>query len=264
MAGPKPVVPESTIPGTQEWAETVVSNARLYAGFTEKDVRPLVDRYRALCEHRAWETWFADEPKTLARFCREVLGYEDEFLETMSAGVAVLDKEGYSGPVSVEAARNAVRLQAMARATRAKAMAAGDGVEVGDRGGDRRSSEFQSDNITLKSGRGTSESYLRRRLKRERRDLYERVLLPRSDVRHLSTYKAAIEAGISSPTFSVRAGDPQRAAKALRKRYQNEQLELLVEYLQEVENGSSPTRSLGTRDQDAVDGPPNYDDDLPS
>jgi len=100
FTGTNLIVPESTVPGTRAWAETVVDNARAYASFTEKDVRPLVERYLALCEHGVWETWFADEPKTLERFCREALGYERQFLETMSTGVAVLDGQAAT-PASV-------------------------------------------------------------------------------------------------------------------------------------------------------------------
>lgn len=95
MATPRMVVPEFTIAGTKAWTETLVSNSRKYAKFTERDVRPLVDRYRQLREHEAWNVWFDDEPKTLDRFCDEALGYSREFLDTMDAGVRVLDGLGH-------------------------------------------------------------------------------------------------------------------------------------------------------------------------
>lgn len=68
-------VPASTVPGTREWADTLIDVTRRYTRFAEQDVRPLVDGYRELCDHAAWETWLPDEPRTLERFCREALGY---------------------------------------------------------------------------------------------------------------------------------------------------------------------------------------------
>jgi hypothetical protein len=55
-------------------------------------------------------------------------------------------------------------------------------------GGDRRSEQFQSDNVTLK--RGNSALYTLKRLKRDRPDLFEDVLNG-----ELSANAAAIEAG---------------------------------------------------------------------
>ncbi len=85
------VRPAFLTPGTKDWAETVVSNARSYALGAEQDIPPLVERYRALCEGKAWEVWFEDEPRTLDRFCREALGYPPEFIEALAAAIEVLD-----------------------------------------------------------------------------------------------------------------------------------------------------------------------------
>lgn len=205
------IVPESTVPGTKAWAETLVDNAKAYARFAEDDVRPLVERYQALCEHRVWETWFRDEPRTLPRFCREVLGYEAEFLETMSAGVAALDREGFSGPVSVQAAHDAVRAQVHAREARAEALTATDQVPLPERG-DVGNGRSRSD--VIRSTFGTSESYLRRRLKRDHPALYEQV-----DSGSLTAGAAAIKAGIRHRTASVRTDDVESAARTLRQHY---------------------------------------------
>lgn len=215
MADTALVVPESTIPGTKAWAETVVANAKRYAGFAEKDVRPLVERYRALCDHRAWETWFPDEPRTLARFCREVLGYEAEFLETMSAGVAVLEKDGYSGPVSVRDALDAVAAQVRAREARKDAIAAADAVPLPGRGRPRKSGNAAF-NVRVTGNNAGSESYLRRRLKRDKPELYAEVASGTK-----SAHAAAVEAGIRKATVTIRADDPVRAAETLRKTYKN-------------------------------------------
>jgi hypothetical protein len=55
-------------------------------------------------------------------------------------------------------------------------------------GGDRRSADFQTDNVRLKYG--NSALYTLKRLKRERPDLFQQVLGGR-----LSANEAAIEAG---------------------------------------------------------------------
>lgn len=227
MANTRLVVPEATVPGTHAWTQALVSVARRYASYAEEDTRPLVSNYRELCEHRAWETWFADEPRTLARFCQEALGQDAEFLEAMSTGVAILDRAGFSGPVSVEAALTAARLQVLARESREAALTAADDVPLPGRGGDRRSATYQNDNIIQKE-QGTSESYLRRRLKRDHPALYERVRN-----RELSASAAAIEAGIQHRTVSVRVDDPERAARTLRDHLSGDDLETLIQKLRE-------------------------------
>lgn len=209
------IVPESTVPGTKAWAEALVDNAKAYARFAEDDVRPLVERYQALCDHRAWEMWFTDEPKTLPRFCREVLGYEAEFLETMSAGVAALDKQGFSGPVSAQAALDAAKEMARAREARDRAIAAADVVPLPKRGRPRKDENMVNNHITV-SGQSSTESYLRRRLKRDHPELYEQVAAG-----SLSAGAAAIQANIRHRTASVRVDDIEAAAKTLRRHYKD-------------------------------------------
>lgn len=205
MAKSRLVVPDSTVPGTRPWVDTLVSNGRRYADFTEKDVRPLVDRYRQLKEHEAWQVWLPDEPKTLERFCTEAFGYSAEFLETMDRGVQVLDGQGHEGPISEQQALAALK----------------------ENGGDRRSAEFQSDNITLKDGgRGTSETYILRRLKRDRPDLAELVLDGKVTAR-----AAGIAAGFIPRMASVPIDDPDRLAATLRRRLTPAALDRLRELL---------------------------------
>lgn len=98
-------------------------------------------------------------------------------------------------------------------------------------GGDRRSVAVvdQIDNINLKSGQGgTSESYLRRRLRRDHPAIYERVAAGL-----ISASAAAVEAGIRKRTQSVRLDDPESAAKTLRKHMPLEARQALARLLLE-------------------------------
>lgn len=201
LVGVTEIVPESTIPGTQAWLQAVTKNAKAYARFAEKDVRPLVKEYRALCEHEVWETWFPDDPHTQERFCREVLGYPREFLDEMTQGVDVLDSQGFMGPISL----------AQVQQFRRKALAAADEISLPQRGGDRRSIEFQSSNTTLKADR--DESYLRRRLKRDKPEIYKKLLSGK--IKNVS--EAARLAGWRKKYNSVRMDDPDAAADTIKK-----------------------------------------------
>ena len=78
---------------------------------------------------------------------------------------------------------------------------------------------------------GTSQAKALRRLRQKRPDLLERVVAG-----ELSAHAAAIEAGFRHRTITVRADDPQHAARILRRHYMDpEQLRLLVKHLQETE-----------------------------
>lgn len=178
------VGPDSTVPGTRAWAETVAANARRYAGFTEKDVRPLVERYRQLCDHEAWELWYPSQLEARERFFRDVLGYEAEFLDMMSKGVEILDGHGHQGPVPQQAAEMAV---------------------LADRGRPRKGS-----NPIFNPGRGST--YDVRRLRRDRPDLAERV-----ERREMSANAAAIEAGFRPKKISVPVTRPEAVARSLLK-----------------------------------------------
>lgn len=81
---------------------------------------------------------------------------------------------------------------------------------------------------------GTSQAQGLRKLRKDRPDLHARVMLPKGDPQRLSTNAAMVAAGYRHRTFTVRADDPQHAARTLREYYgQNpEQLALLVKHLQ--------------------------------
>lgn len=66
---------------------------------------------------------------------------------------------------------------------------------------------------------GTTASYTRSRLERERPDLAERV-----DAGELTPHKAAIKAGFRKPTASVPVDTPEAAVRALLRRFTRQQI----------------------------------------
>lgn len=65
---------------------------------------------RELQEHRAWEKYFKDEPKTWERFCREELDTEPEFVEQVEIGVRALEAAGHFGAIPDRQALDAATL----------------------------------------------------------------------------------------------------------------------------------------------------------
>jgi hypothetical protein len=106
-------------------------------------------------------------------------------------------------------------------------------------GGDRSNRSFKLDNIQLEDSNnypdGTSQARALRKLRRDRPDLHARVLLPKDDPQRLSANKAMITAGYRRRTLTVRADDPEHAARTLRTYYGKnpEQLALLIKHLKE-------------------------------
>ena len=97
-------------------------------------------------------------------------------------------------------------------------------VELGKRGGDRRSEKARADqgnNITLVE-RGTSTAYTLARLKRD-----EPALAKRVEAGELSAHAAAIEAGFRERTISVSL-EPKKAAAALIRHFSRAQLREIV------------------------------------
>lgn len=76
--------------------------------------------------------------------------------------------------------------------------------------------ERNRSNITV---RGTTEDYTRRRLRRDRADLYQRVLAG-----ELSAHAAAQEAGFRPRTATIRVDTPQEAVRGLLRRFSRDEL----------------------------------------
>jgi hypothetical protein len=168
-------------------------------------VRPLVDRFRQLKQHKAWQVWLPDEPKTLERFCTEAFGYSAEFLETMDLGVQVLDGQGHEGPISKQQALAALE-------------------PLGNPKGGRPNGNHA--NSTVSKHGTTNETYIVRRLKRDRPDLAELVLDGK-----VTAHAAGIAAGFVPRTATVPIDDPDRLAATLRRRLDADALARLVELL---------------------------------
>jgi hypothetical protein len=79
---------------------------------------------------------------------------------------------------------------------------------------------------------GTSQAKALRHLRKDRPDLLERVLLPKGHKDRLTAHQAMIVAGYRYRTLTVRADDPEHAARTLRKHYTDpEQRQLLADLI---------------------------------
>jgi hypothetical protein len=118
--------------------------------------------------------------------------------------------------------------QGEAAAKHDEAIALADELDLSRKGvlGNGRS---RSDIIT--STRGTSESYLRRRLSRDRPDLFQKV-----QGKELTARSAALEAGFTNPTVSIRTNNATSAARTLRKHMPSDVLADLIDILTSKEN----------------------------
>jgi hypothetical protein len=106
-------------------------------------------------------------------------------------------------------------------------------AELAANGGDRRSKEFQFDNIKLKNSGGTSDTYTLRRLRRDYKlGTLKEDLAAQVESGELSANAAAIQAGWRPKTFTVRADDPVSIAKTLRRQLDPEVLGQLIKELQ--------------------------------
>lgn len=99
----------------------------------------------------------------------------------------------------------------------------------GKHGGDRKSDQIKSDNITLDSqdNRGTSPTYALRRLRKDRPDLHKQVI-----EKKLSPHGAMVQAGFRPKTITVPV-DVKKAAAVLVRTF-NGDAEKLIHAIQEL------------------------------
>jgi hypothetical protein len=90
-------------------------------------------------------------------------------------------------------------------------------------GGDRRSKNFQGNNVTLK--RGNSAEYFTARIARDRPDLHSKILNG-----ELSPHSAMIEAGFRQKTLNVPL-DPAKAAGVIKRHFNRDQIVELIDHL---------------------------------
>ena len=86
-------------------------------------------------------------------------------------------------------------------------------IELKSMGGDRRSEEFQPNNISLKS-HGTSADYIKARLRRDHPEIAEEL----QQGKHRSARAAGIAAGFIKDVPTIRMADPVKAAKLVHAR----------------------------------------------
>ena len=93
-------------------------------------------------------------------------------------------------------------------------------------GGDRRSSDFNVDNVHVERPSGNGQSAALRRLRKDAPELHAEVLAG-----HISPHAAMIRAGFRRRTGTVRYDDAESAARTLRKHMPREALARLAELL---------------------------------
>jgi hypothetical protein len=99
-------------------------------------------------------------------------------------------------------------------------------ADLGTKGGDRRSDEFQSDNYHFENERGTSADYLSVRLARDFPEIFDDL----NAGKYRSVRQAAIEAGIIHPRQRYSLPDePQAAGRYLAQRVDKEWLLAMVD-----------------------------------
>lgn len=103
-----------------------------------------------------------------------------------------------------------------------------DSAVQGEHGGDRRSEDFNVDNIHVERPSGTSESVAVRRLRKQRPDLHAKYLTG-----ELTAHAAAIQAGFRPKTFTVRDDDPAAIARTLRRQLKPDVLAAVTQLLSE-------------------------------
>jgi len=183
------VVPKVTIPGSAEWLKWHLDGVRQGALQIAADSRPFIHSVRELQEHKAWELYFDNEPKTWERFCAEAIKAEPAFVAIIDEGVKVLEERKHQGPITER--------QAIEAAKSAKALPRNGEV------GNGRSSPSDR-----RATYGETSSYLAARIARDRPDILEEMKAGK----YRSVRAAAIDAGIITVPTNL-----QNAQKAFSK-----------------------------------------------
>jgi hypothetical protein len=194
------VAPKVTIPRTPEWLQWHLKGVRQGALQIASDSKPFIHSIRDLHEHRAWEIYFKDEPKTWERFCVEAIKTEPQFVALLDEGVRIIEAENHQGPIP--------RDRALAAATSAKPLAKHG--EIGN--GRSRGS------ISISTGKRDAD-YLTARIARDRPDILEEMKAGK----YRSVRAAAIEAGIIKVPTPV-----EQAKKAFLRLEEDERMEFAM------------------------------------
>lgn len=206
-------------PGTESWLESKVDFSHNTMIYLNRDARHFYRVAQELIEHKAWELYFDDEPKTWERFLQEAVGVKnlEETLQILS-GVESALRAGVIGPIPAALAKS------MYEGTQAIAETAKPAMK---HGGDRTKTE-QGDNCNLDKHRGNSAEYLASVIARDHPDVHEAM----KEGKYRSVRQAAIEAGIIKPNDQWTAPGPiNKLAEAIVRRYTTQQIEQLKELL---------------------------------
>jgi hypothetical protein len=99
------VVPEFLKPGTTEYREQKVQWLRKQLMYVEGDCEPFADNAAELRENGEY-AHYTDGELDWDRFCREVLGTEPGFINSVIDGVQHLKRRGYTGPMGADGRGN--------------------------------------------------------------------------------------------------------------------------------------------------------------
>ena len=221
MATTNTVELEMFTPGTPAWLRTTTQSAYLALLSINGDARRFHEAAKELIEHKAWEIYFDDEPKTWERFLADAIGVDDP-QKTISIlrGVESALEAGITGAIPASLALS-MNEKAQALASTAK--------PANPNGGDRRSESFQPDNYKTEKSYGTSAEYLTSVIARDHPDVHEAMKAGK----YRSVREAAIDAGIVKPRQQWSAPGPvEKLAALIRKRYTEDQIHQLIQLLE--------------------------------
>jgi hypothetical protein len=80
-------------PQSDDSLDTLIDLASTSAGWVERNARYLVDKIEKLEKAATWPRRLEGEPKTWQRFCAEVLGYPDGYIEAIMQGITMLERQ---------------------------------------------------------------------------------------------------------------------------------------------------------------------------
>lgn len=173
----KSVSPEACDKNSDASLDALIGLAVSYAGYTERDARPLVE-YVGRLRDSDWKRRLDGSPKSWERFCREQLGYDAAYFREIGAGVKVLEEMGRKNPTIGES------LTASDRAKNPKTLLSNRGPATEE--------EKANVGVTNISRGGTTADYLTARIARDHPAILDRMKAGEFK----SVRAAAIEAGI--------------------------------------------------------------------
>src|SRR6266540_3444173 len=91
--GRESVEPVAADSQSEESLDALVKLATASANWTERDARYLVDKIEQLEKAGTWPTRIGGQ-KDWGRFCREILGYEANYIEKIREGLEILEDRG--------------------------------------------------------------------------------------------------------------------------------------------------------------------------